>query len=336
MCIRAQLTVMTTTIPQLRMALRKGNCVKNTPNTTRDPTYAQKQSNNYARMPSMVELRISNTSTATTAAKRILRGDDLHPRATKKHPHQKHPTSANNELRKSRPRADTSRHEQIQVNARLGRGRIKAMWEKKGCRTITAPPSEPGSSNEHREDQDPDPKAEGIGLVTSALDENGELKKRPTRPERPETRPPSNPERHRSTTPQPAAAWQLVAAKANVLQANVLPNRQDRVGTTNETTQVREGETKKSEKSERPERSESPNNLGASVPLNLSEPRSTAVFQSPRLPIEETQPCQCLHGGLGGTQGDIENAAEKRVPEKKGCISIGNRYGAIRVRERVC
>ena len=128
-------------------------------------------------MPSMVELLISNTSTATTAAKRIMRGDDSQPRATKKHPHQKHPTLAKNELRKSRPRADSSRHEQIQVNARLWRGRIKAMRENKGWRTITAPPSEPGSSNEHREDQDPDPKAEGIGLVMSALNEKGKLKK---------------------------------------------------------------------------------------------------------------------------------------------------------------
>ena len=132
-------------------------------------------------MPKII--RTSNTSTAPLARdKRILRGDDWQPRATKKHPHQKHPTSAKNELRKSRPRADTSRHEQIQVNARLGRGRLKAIRENKGCRTITAPPSEPGSSNEHCEDQDPDPKAEGIGLVTSTLDKNGELKKRPKRP----------------------------------------------------------------------------------------------------------------------------------------------------------
>ena len=145
-------------------------------------------------MPKII--RTSNTSTAPLARdKRILRGDDSQPRATKKHPHQKHPTLAKNELRKSRPQADTSRHEQIQVNAKLGRGRIKAMRENKGCRTITAPPIEPGSLKEHSEDQDPDPKAEGIGLVTSALDENGELKKRPKRPKRP-TRPKTRPPRH--------------------------------------------------------------------------------------------------------------------------------------------
>ena len=51
------------------------------------------------------------------------------------------------------------------------------MRENKGCRTITAPPSEPGSSNEHREDQDPGPTAEGIGLVTSALDKKRRTQK---------------------------------------------------------------------------------------------------------------------------------------------------------------
>ena len=129
------------------------------------------------------------------------------------------------------------------------------MRENKGCRTITAPLSEPGSSNEHREDQDPDPKAEGIGLVTSALDENGKLKKRPTRPERHETRPPRIPEHVRlttSTTPALAAPGQRVARASN------------------ETTRllgqpfylifekVREGVTKTSEKSNRYNRSKSP------------------------------------------------------------------------------
>ena len=42
--------------------------------------------------------------------------------------HQQHPTLAKKELR-SRPRADTSRHEQIQVNARLWRSRTTTMRE---------------------------------------------------------------------------------------------------------------------------------------------------------------------------------------------------------------
>ena len=106
MCLSRTSTVMTSD-PQLRLTLRKGNCVNKTPSTTRDPTYAREHFNNYARMPYI--LRTSNTSTAPTAVKRILRGDDWQPRATKKHPHEKHPTSAKNELRKSRPRADTSK-----------------------------------------------------------------------------------------------------------------------------------------------------------------------------------------------------------------------------------
>ena len=76
MCIRAQLTVMTT-IPQLRMALRTGNCVNKTPNTTRDPTYAREQINNRAQMPS-IRTTSNNTSTYPQD-KRILRGDISHP-----------------------------------------------------------------------------------------------------------------------------------------------------------------------------------------------------------------------------------------------------------------
>ena len=74
MCIRAQLTVMTT-IAQLRMALRTGNCVNKTQNTTRDPTYARKKKR--ARMPS-IRTTSNNTSTYPQD-KRILRGDILHP-----------------------------------------------------------------------------------------------------------------------------------------------------------------------------------------------------------------------------------------------------------------
>ena len=82
MCVRPQLTVMTT-IPQLRMALRTGDCVKKNPNTTRDPTYAQKSNkkcniNNRARMPSIVRTTSNNTSTYPQD-KRILRGDISHP-----------------------------------------------------------------------------------------------------------------------------------------------------------------------------------------------------------------------------------------------------------------
>ena len=76
MCIRAQLTVMTM-IPQLRMALRMGNCVNKTLNTTRDPTYAQEQMNNRAQMPSI--RNTSNNTSAYPQDKQILRGDISHP-----------------------------------------------------------------------------------------------------------------------------------------------------------------------------------------------------------------------------------------------------------------
>ena len=72
MCSSRTSTGMTSD-PKLRMALRMGNFVKNTPNTTRDPTYLPKQYYNKVGMPCMVVLRTSNTPTAPTAAKRILR-----------------------------------------------------------------------------------------------------------------------------------------------------------------------------------------------------------------------------------------------------------------------
>ena len=83
-----------TTIPKTRTTLRKGNFVKNTPKTTRDPTYASKQINNYAQMPSMVHgIRTSNTYNAPPALNRILRGDISRARATKKDPHRDQTTS---------------------------------------------------------------------------------------------------------------------------------------------------------------------------------------------------------------------------------------------------
>ena len=57
MCLSHTSTVMTSD-PQLRLTLRKGNCVNKTPYTTRDPTYAREHINNYARMPHI--LRTSN------------------------------------------------------------------------------------------------------------------------------------------------------------------------------------------------------------------------------------------------------------------------------------
>ena len=122
------------------------------------------------------------------------------------------------------------------------------MQEKKSCRTITAPPNEPGSSNEHREDQYPDPKAEGIGLVTSALDKNGELKKRPTRPT---TRPPDIPECRQVSLPS-TATEQLIASNASRC-----PNKEFRAGAKDEKKQTGDGGP------DRSERSESPKNLNA-------------------------------------------------------------------------
>ena len=88
MCKLSTSTVVTT-IPKIRTTLRKGNFVKTAPMTTRDPTYANKQINNYAQMPSMVhETRTSNTYNTLPALNQILRGDVLRARATKKDPHQ--------------------------------------------------------------------------------------------------------------------------------------------------------------------------------------------------------------------------------------------------------
>ena len=144
----------------------------------------------------------------------------------------------------------------------------QTLWEKKGCQIDTAPPgTHHTTSVDSCDAQDPDPMAEGIGLVTtSVINKDGGLNneyrdkpknnQRPTRPERPKMRPPTNPKRHRSPTPQLAATWQRVVAKSHRVHANNLPNMQDRVGTTKQTTQVEERETKTSQKSERSKRYE--------------------------------------------------------------------------------
>ena len=111
-----------------------------------------------------------------------------------------------------------------------GYGYIQTMREKKGCQTDTAPPGiHHTTSADSCDAQDPDPMAEGNGLgTTSEIDEDGglnnEYRNKPERHERPTTskkpkttRPPSNPERHQSMTPQSAAASQLVAARAKVV-----------------------------------------------------------------------------------------------------------------------
>ena len=92
-------------------------------------------------------------------------------------------------------------------------GYDQTMREKEGCQNNMAP-----SDTRHKtsldscDAQDPDPMAEGSGIVTtSGLDEDsghnsksGDKPKRheqPTRPRRPKTRSPSNSARHRLTTP---------------------------------------------------------------------------------------------------------------------------------------
>ena len=95
MCLSRTSTVMTSD-PQLRLTLRKvGKYVNKTvPYTTRDPTYARVHVNNYARM--LYILRTSNTSTAPTAATRILRGASRPTESKNNQPHQHQPTSESN------------------------------------------------------------------------------------------------------------------------------------------------------------------------------------------------------------------------------------------------
>ena len=84
-------------------------------------------------------------------------------------------------------------------------GYDQTMWEKKGCRTNTAPPGTNHTTSVNNcNDQDPDPMTEGIGLgATGGIDEDGgpqehrdkpKRHERPTRPERHETRPPRIPD----------------------------------------------------------------------------------------------------------------------------------------------
>ena len=110
-------------------------------------------------------------------------------------------------------------------------------------------------------------------------------------PERPETRPPKNPVRHRTTTTQQATARQHDAAEAIVLHANALPNRQDGLRTSKATTRFREGQAKTSEKYERSERSERherptrPERLKTrppEIPVHQYNPTRSPPEQSPR------------------------------------------------------
>ena len=214
MCLSRTSTVMTSD-PQLRLTLRKGNCVNKTPSTTRDPTYAREHFNNYARMPYI--LRTSNTLAAPTAAKRILRGVSR-------------PTESSNNNKQSHHEPD------------------QTMRKHKGCRTNTAPSGKPETSERPTRPErpkTPPPKkpvrqrsttpqqatarqhvlAEAIMLHANALTNRqdrlrtskattqsregktktsqksersgrSEKHKRPTRPERLKTRPPEMPKVH--------------------------------------------------------------------------------------------------------------------------------------------
>ena len=90
--------------------------------------------------------------------------------------------------------------------------------------------------------------------MTSRLNKNNELKKRPTRPK---TSPPDIPE-CRQVSLLSAATGQLIAANASRC-----PNKEFRAGTKDENTQTGDGGTGRSDRSEIPERSESPKNLNA-------------------------------------------------------------------------
>ena len=174
MCVSRISTVMTT-IPKLRMALRKGNFVKTTPNTNRDPTYARKQRNIYAQMPSMVDEKCtSNTYTDPTALNQILGGHVSQAQATNKYPHQDQSTSkpdmqVGHRSGNSYSDGDTYREE--------GYDYKQTMREKNRCRTNTAPPGPKCmTSSKNCNDQELDPKPEGITLVASSVDEDSQPK----------------------------------------------------------------------------------------------------------------------------------------------------------------
>ena len=164
MCSARTSTVMTT-ILQLRMALRKGNFAKTKPLITRDPTYSKKQSKDYVQMPSMVDrTRTSNTFTAPPALNQILRGDVLQAQAIKKDLHQEHLIS----IQAATPDATGNSDE-------AGK---QTMWVNKRCRMDTAlMGTNITTSVKNCDDQDPDPMAKGIELVTtSGIDKDGGLK----------------------------------------------------------------------------------------------------------------------------------------------------------------
>ena len=120
-----------TTIPKkLRSRLRKGNFVKNTPKTKRDPTFASRQMSNYARIP--FKLRNRNTYKSLQALQRILKGDVSRARATPKDHHRDRATSSTNRGKLCGAATAESAREECDIYKRT-------MREKKGCRTNTAP-----------------------------------------------------------------------------------------------------------------------------------------------------------------------------------------------------
>ena len=165
MCESGTSTVMTT-IPKLRMTLRKSNFVKTAPKTTRDPTYASKQKNNYAQMLIMLhEKRTSNMYTAPPAPNQILRGDVSRAQATKKDPHQDKTTSKPDMkvCHGSGDRYSNSDGYREEYNDYK-----QTMQEKKECRTNTAPPGpNRTTSSDNCDKRPPGPKAEGMKLVAT-------------------------------------------------------------------------------------------------------------------------------------------------------------------------
>ena len=312
MCTSRTSTVMTTDDPQLRVTLRKkGNCVNNTPSTTKGPIYAREHFNNYARMPYI--LRTSNTLAAPTAAKRILRGV-------------------------SRPTESSNNNKQPHHDSY-----DQTMRKHKGCRTNTAPSGKPETSERPTRPERPEtppPKnpvrqrsttpqqatarqhvaAEAIMLHANALNhrqnrlrtskattrfregktktsqksersERSERHERPTRPERLKTRPPKIPKLHQ-VYPEPSP--RKIQVNAELLRVR--------------TTTMREGVTKTSKMSNRSDRSKRPDKRTACAPPN--HPRRLQLLQSPRL-------CIRRRPGLTSINDNqvvfIENAGEKRV-----------------------
>ena len=151
-------------------------------------------------MPSMVVLRTSNTSTAPAAAKRILRVAVSQQRAKKNQPQPDQATSESN-MQVGNGSATSYNDGNGYVEEGYSYGYNQTMGEKKGCRIDTAPSgTHHTTSVDSCDAQDPDPMAEGIGLVTtSRSDEDGGLNneyrdkpennQRPTSTESPKIRP---------------------------------------------------------------------------------------------------------------------------------------------------